>query len=87
MFMPPRETGQLEQVLVAAAGFVGPEGRRELGRLVWNVAVPGQQNMFRRWLETIEEATGERYVTWMPDLFDIGLGPWVDGPVAVDVGG
>ena len=84
-FWPVRATGQLEQVLDAAAGFVGPEGRRELGRLIWNVAVPGQQNMFRRWLETIEEATGERYVTWMPDLFDIGLGPWYDdGPVAVD---
>ena len=84
-FWPVRATGQLEQVLDAAAGFVGPEGRRELGRLLWHLAVPGQQNMFRRWLETIEEATGERYVTWMPDLFDIGLGPWYDdGPVAVD---
>ena len=84
-FWPVRATGQLEQALDAAAGFVGPEGRRELGRLIWNVAVPGQQNMFRRWLETIEEATGERYVIWMPDLFDIGLGPWYDdGPVAVD---
>ena len=72
MFMPPRETGQLEQALVAAAGFVGPEGRRELGRLVWNTDGAGQQNMFRSWLETIEEATGERHVTWMPDLFDIG---------------
>ena len=67
--MPPRATGQLGQALVAAAGAVGPEGRLVIGRLAWNATGPDRQTMFRRWLGTFKEATGERYVTWVPDLF------------------
>ena len=81
-FMPPRETGQLEHALIAALGVVNAVGRVGLGRLAWNATGPGQQNMFRRWLETFEEATGERHVTWVPDLSDIGWRFWVDGPAA-----
>ena len=68
-FMPPRSTGQLEQALIAAVGTVNADGRVGLGRLAWNATGPDQQHMFRRWLETFKEATGERHVTWVPDLF------------------
>ena len=90
--MPSRATGQLGKALVTAAGFVGPEGRRELGRVAWNAAEPGQHNMFRRWLETIEEATGERHVVWVPDLFgtlarNVRFGtPYGKRPVCADTG-
>ena len=82
-FMPARATGQVEQALAAAAAVVSSEGRLAIERLVtdgrlavgshaWNgagwVSDPG---MFRRWLETFSEATGERYVTWVPHLFDV----------------
>ena len=81
-FMPARATGQVEQALAAAAVVVNSEGRLAIERLVtdgrlaagshaWNgagwVSDPG---MFRRWLETFCEATGERHVTWMPHLFE-----------------
>ena len=102
-FMPPFAPGRIEQALIDAAGFVGPDGQRQLGRLVrdvaaagwfdldcqrqfgramWNVTGLEEQGMFRRWLETIEEATGERHATWVPDISDIGWRFWVDGPAA-----
>ena len=49
---------------------------------MWNDTGLEEQGMFRRWLETIEEATGERHATWVPDISDIGWRFWVDGPAA-----
>ena len=93
-FMPPSASGQLEQALIAAAGAVNAEGLVSIGRLAWHANGPGQHNMFRRWLETFKEATGERYVTWLPDLFDntARVHGWVAGllnfrPICANTGG
>ena len=93
-FMPPSVSGQLEQALIAAAGAVNTDSRLAIGRLAWHADAHGQQNLFRRWLETFKEATGERSVTWIPDLFDNPdrVNGWVAGqlnfrPVCANTGG
>ena len=94
-FWPPRATGQLEQALAGAALIANTGARWELGRIAWNATGPDQRNMFRGWLEALDEATGDRHVVWVPDLFDDdGLVP-SDGiaaklnyrPVCADTGG
>ena len=77
--LPARAAGQLEQAMVAAAGVASTGGQLALGRLAWDATGPDQRNMFRSWQETFTEATGERNVTWVPDLFDIDWRRWTDG--------
>ena len=92
-FMPDRATGQLEQALITAAGAVNTDGQLAIGWLAWNATGPGQQHLFRRWLETFPEATGDRHVTWVPDLFgnttrNFGYGTAYDKrPVCANPGG
>ena len=73
-FMPARAAGKLEQALHGVVGTVNAEGRRQLGRIAWRAAGwkhgPEHPHMFRRWLEAIPEAAGERYVMFTHDLFD-----------------
>ena len=80
-FMPARVTGQPKQAAGVATAVGNSDGRltierlKAVGRLAagwraWNAYGAGQQNMLRRWLETFKEATGERHVSWVPDLFD-----------------
>ena len=67
-FMPAPAHGQLEQALDAAAVAATTYGRSVVGRLAGNATGPDQQHMFRRWLKMFKEATGERHVTWEPEL-------------------
>ena len=94
-FMPPSARGQLEQALISATGNVNAEGLLAIGRLAWHATGPDQQHLFRRWLETFKETTGERSVTWIPDLFDVAgrvpaacvAGQLNFRPICADTGG
>ena len=82
-FLPARAARQLEQALVAAAGVVNAYGRWELGRVAWKAGgliAPDQNSMFRAWLGTFPEATGERHAMWMPDLFAKTVNSYWFGP-------
>ena len=90
--MPDRATGKLEQALLTSSGVVNADGRRAVGRIAWKATGPALRNTFRAWLGTFPEATGERHVTWVADLFgnlirDVVLDtPLVQRPVCAHTG-